>query len=75
MMQFRCADAGTVCPAVLSASSSEDLDRHVADHFRRLHHVKTPTETLMSYLASLAKPVAGRPAAEEHEPGAWPKGG
>jgi predicted small metal-binding protein len=73
MIQFRCADAGTVCPAVFRASSSEDMERHVAEHFRRLHHVKTPTETLMSYLATLAKPVAGR--AEEQEPGAWPEGG
>lgn len=75
MIQFRCADSGTVCPAVVRASSTEDLERGVAEHFRRLHHVKTPTETLMSYLASLAKPVAGAPANEQLEPGAWPKGG
>ena len=75
MIQFRCADSGTVCPAILTASSSDDLERHVGDHFRRLHHVKTPTETLMSYLATLAKPVAGGAAAEQQEPGAWPKGG
>jgi predicted small metal-binding protein len=74
MIQFRCADSGTVCPALLRASSKEDLERAVAEHFRRLHHVKTPTETLMSYLAALAKPVAGAAPAEE-KAGAWPKGG
>jgi predicted small metal-binding protein len=73
MIQFRCADSGTVCPAILRAASSEDLERGVAEHFRRLHHVKTPSETLMSYLAELAKPMAGR--VEEQQPGAWPEGG
>jgi predicted small metal-binding protein len=74
MIQFRCADSGTVCPAFLRASSQEDLERGVAEHFRRLHHVKTPTETLMSYLVGLAKPVAGAASAEE-QAGAWPRGG
>jgi predicted small metal-binding protein len=62
MFEFRCADAGTVCPALLRASTKEELERQVAEHFRRQHRVKTATETLMSYLTGLAKPVSTEPA-------------
>jgi predicted small metal-binding protein len=64
MFEFRCADSGTVCPALLRAFSKEELERQVAAHFRRQHRVKTATETLMNYLVGLAKPVAGQTSAQ-----------
>ena len=64
MIEFRCADSGTVCPALLRSSSKEELERQVAEHFRRQHRVKTATETLMHYLTGLARPVAGQASAQ-----------
>jgi predicted small metal-binding protein len=55
MMQLVCADAGTVCPAVLSAHSRDELMRQLAHHLSRDHAVPAPTKTLLDYMASLAR--------------------
>ena len=55
MMQLVCADAGTVCPAVLSAYSRDELMRQLADHLSREHRVRPPTKTILNYMATLAR--------------------
>jgi predicted small metal-binding protein len=55
MMQLVCADAGTVCPAVLSAHTRDEMMRQLADHLRRDHNVRAPNKTIMNYMASLAR--------------------
>ena len=55
MMQLVCADAGTVCPAVLRAYSRDELVRQVADHLSREHRVRPPTKTILNYMAGLAR--------------------
>jgi predicted small metal-binding protein len=55
MIQLVCADAGTVCPAVLSAYTRDELMRQLAAHLSRDHSVRAPTKTLMNYMASLAR--------------------
>jgi predicted small metal-binding protein len=55
MMQIVCADAGTVCPAVLSAFTRDELMRQLADHLSRDHRVRAPNKTIMNYMASLAR--------------------
>jgi predicted small metal-binding protein len=55
MMQLVCADAGTVCPAVLSAHSQDELIRQLAHHLSREHGVPAPTKTILNYMASLAR--------------------
>ena len=55
MMQLVCADAGTVCPAVLSAHSHDELVRHLAHHLSRDHGVRAPSQTILNYMASLAR--------------------
>lgn len=55
MMQLVCADAGTVCPAVLSALSQDELVRQLAYHLRRDHGVREPNKTILNYMAALAR--------------------
>lgn len=55
MMQLVCADAGTVCPSVLSAHTRDELVRRLADHLSRDHGVRAPTKTILNYMASLAR--------------------
>jgi len=55
MKQLVCADAGTVCPVVLSAHTSEELRRRLADHLSRDHKVRAPNQTILNYMASLAR--------------------
>jgi len=57
MVEFRCADAGTVCPALLQASSQDELMRQVADHLKRDHRVKTPNRTILNYMGGLVRPA------------------
>ena len=64
MVEFRCADSGTVCPTVLRASSRQELLRQVAAHLSQQHRVKTPTHTIMNYLGGLTKTVAEEPASD-----------
>jgi hypothetical protein len=55
MMQLVCADAGTVCPAVLNAYTRDELTRQLADHLSRDHGVRAPTKTILNYMAGLAR--------------------
>jgi len=55
MLQIICADSGTICPAVLSAHTQEELRRRLADHLKRDHRVRQPNATIMGYMASLAR--------------------
>ena len=55
MLQLVCADSGTVCPAVLSAHSHDELMRQLAYHLSRDHGVPAPTKTLLNYMAGLAR--------------------
>jgi predicted small metal-binding protein len=55
MKQLVCADAGTVCPAVISAHTSEELRRRLADHLSRDHKVRAPSQTILNYMAGLAR--------------------
>jgi predicted small metal-binding protein len=55
MMQLVCADAGTVCPAVFSAHSRDELERQLAHHLSRDHRIPAPTKTILNYMASLAR--------------------
>jgi predicted small metal-binding protein len=57
MLQIRCADAGTICPGVVSALTREELHRQLADHLSREHGVRTPTRTIMNYMTGLARTV------------------
>ena len=49
------ADSGTVCPAVLSAHTHEELMRRLADHLKRDHRVRAPNATILNYMAGLAR--------------------
>ena len=55
MMQLVCADAGTVCPAVLSAYSHDELMRQLVAHLSRDHKVRAPSKTILNYMAELAR--------------------
>ena len=55
MMQLVCADAGTICPAVLSAHTRDELVRQLADHLKRDHRVRVPNATILNYMAGLAR--------------------
>jgi predicted small metal-binding protein len=55
MMQLVCADAGTVCPAVLTVHTRDELRRQLADHLARDHRVRAPNKTILDYMASLAR--------------------
>lgn len=55
MLEFRCADSGTICPAVVQALTREELYRQVSVHLAREHSVRTPTQTIMNYMTGLAR--------------------
>lgn len=55
MLQLLCADAGTVCPAVLRAHTREELMRLLADHLGRDHGVRAPNRTILNYMAGLTR--------------------
>ncbi|MGH8991907.1 MAG: DUF1059 domain-containing protein [Acidimicrobiia bacterium] len=57
MLQIRCADAGTVCPAVVEAITGDELRRQMAAHLSGDHHVKRPTRTILNYMTGLARTV------------------
>ncbi|MGH2768035.1 MAG: DUF1059 domain-containing protein [Actinomycetota bacterium] len=48
-------DAGAACSGHFRAGSKEELMRIVADHLVKKHAVKTPTQTIMNFVATLAK--------------------
>jgi predicted small metal-binding protein len=58
MYEHRCTNVGAAsCKGVFRAETMEALLEMVADHARREHKVRTPTATLMGYVAKMAKKV------------------
>jgi len=55
MLHIVCADSGTICPAVLSAHTRDELMRRLDDHLKRDHRVRVPNATILNYMASLAR--------------------
>lgn len=55
MLQIVCADSGTICPAVLSAHTQDELTRRLADHLKRDHRIRVPNATILGYMASLVR--------------------
>jgi predicted small metal-binding protein len=55
MVEHRCANVGAFpCKAKLQADNMDELVRKVADHLQRVHAVKTPTATILNYVAKMA---------------------
>jgi predicted small metal-binding protein len=55
VVEHRCANVGAFpCKAKLQADNMDDLMRLVADHLQRVHAVKTPTATILNYVAKMA---------------------
>lgn len=51
-VEFRCADIGAdTCTKHFVAMTWDELMAQVAEHLRVVHRVKTPTRTLMTYIA------------------------
>ncbi len=48
MHEFTCGNQE--CGSQFIASGKDALMRQVADHLKDVHHVQTPTQTLMGYL-------------------------
>ena len=58
MYEHRCANIGAfTCKAVFRADSMDELLKVVADHARTKHEVRTPTATIMNYVAKMATKV------------------
>ncbi|MGH2689874.1 MAG: DUF1059 domain-containing protein [Actinomycetota bacterium] len=55
MPEHRCANVGAFpCKAELKADTMDELMRKVADHLQTVHAVKTPTATILNYVAKMA---------------------
>jgi predicted small metal-binding protein len=55
-VEFRCSDIGAdTCKKHFVAPTWEELMGQVAEHLRIVHRVKTPTQTLMTYIAKKVK--------------------
>jgi predicted small metal-binding protein len=55
MPEHRCANVGAFpCKAHLQADTMDELMRKVAEHLRTVHAVKTPTATILNYVAKMA---------------------
>lgn len=48
-------DVGAFCKGHFTASSKEELMRMIAAHLKKEHAVNTPTDTIMRYIAKMAK--------------------
>ncbi|HEX2179133.1 MAG TPA: DUF1059 domain-containing protein [Actinomycetota bacterium] len=59
-VEFRCSDIGAdTCKKHFVAQTWEELMDQVADHLRIVHRVRTPTQTLMTYIAKKVKVTSG----------------
>lgn len=59
-VEFRCADIGAdTCTKHFVAESWEELMSQVTEHLVEVHRVKTPTQTLLTYIAKKVT-VTGR---------------
>ena len=51
-MSFSCASIGAgTCKGHFEAAIRKVIMRQVADHLYRVHNIKTPTQTIMTYVA------------------------
>lgn len=50
MPEVRCADVGAdTCKGHFKAGTKDELARQVADHLHKVHEVKAPTQTFLTY--------------------------
>jgi predicted small metal-binding protein len=58
-VEFRCADIGAdTCSKHFVAETHEELMEQVSEHLKAVHRVKTPTQTLMTYIAKKVKVIS-----------------
>lgn len=51
-VEFKCSDIGAdTCTKHFIAETFEELMEQVSEHLRIVHRVRTPTQTLMTYIA------------------------
>jgi predicted small metal-binding protein len=50
--EFGCKTAGSACNWKARGATEEEVLSKVADHARKVHKVKNPTDTIMNYLRS-----------------------
>lgn len=56
--QFSCRDAGhDLCGWKVKASTEEELVRQLADHVKRVHHLKTVPDTIVNYAKTKVRQV------------------
>jgi predicted small metal-binding protein len=57
-VEFRCSDIGAdTCTKHFIAETWEELKGQVEEHLKDVHRVKTPTQTLMTYIAKKVKVI------------------
>ncbi len=55
-VEFKCSDIGAdTCTKHFIAATWEELRGQVEEHLKVVHRVKTPTQTLMTYIAKKVK--------------------
>lgn len=55
-LEFKCADIGAdTCSKRFVAETHEELMEQVSEHLKAVHRVKTPTQTLMTYISKKVK--------------------
>lgn len=55
-VEFRCSDIGAdTCTGHFVAATWEELRDEVAEHLVKVHRVKAPTRTLLTYIAKKVK--------------------
>jgi predicted small metal-binding protein len=54
-LEFRCSEAGAACGWHARAGTEQELVAKVADHVKSKHKVKTVTQTIANYAASVAR--------------------
>ena len=55
--QFGCPEAGSACKWRTRGATEEEVLAKVAEHARKVHKVKQPTDTIMNYLRSTLRQV------------------
>lgn len=58
-VEFRCSDIGAdTCTQRFVAATWDELRGQVEEHLKVVHRVKTPTQTLMTYIAKKVKVIS-----------------
>lgn len=55
--EFGCTPAGSACSWKARGSTEDEVLAKVAEHARKVHKVKNPTDTIMNYLRSTLRQV------------------